>query len=81
MFCVPPSRISIGHDPIKASSSRFRKGKFLAFQQISMVLETSRFRFWVGSLTMTKEWRERFTNEKERSEESTLQASPCLCSA
>jgi hypothetical protein len=49
----------MGHDPIKASNNRFRKGKSPAFHQISMVLESSRFRFWVGYITITKEWLER----------------------
>ena len=31
VFCVPTSRISIGHGHIKGSTSRFRKGKFPPF--------------------------------------------------
>src|SRR5260221_3851926 len=57
--CVPTSRISMGHDPIKASNSRFRKGKVAAFHHISIVLESSRFRSWVGYIAITNEWPER----------------------
>ena len=41
----------MAHDHIKASSSRFRKGKSPPLHQISLVIESSRFRSAPPSLT------------------------------
>ena len=51
------------HDHIKAFISRFRKGKFLPFHQISVVIESSQYRFWVGYTTSTEKWPERFKRQ------------------
>jgi transposase InsO family protein len=50
--------------PIKASSSRFQTGKLAAFHQISIVLESARFRSWVAYITITEEWPERSIPEQ-----------------
>lgn len=62
--CVPTSTILIWHDLIKASSSRFQTGKLAAFHQISIVLESARFRSWVAYITITEEWPERSIPEQ-----------------
>jgi hypothetical protein len=63
--------ISIGQDHIKASASRFPRGKSPPFHQISLVIGSSRFRSWVGYTTSTEEWPEPFNSEAELPEEST----------
>lgn len=57
------SRISIRHDHIKAFISRFRKGKSLPFHQVSVVIGSSRFQFWVGYTTSTEKWPGRFKRQ------------------
>src|SRR5260221_8950836 len=54
--CIPTSRISTGRDHIKASVSRFPKGKSPAFHQLSLMNESSQFQSWAGYTTSTKEW-------------------------
>jgi hypothetical protein len=60
---VPTSSISMWHDHIKESSSRFREGKSSPLHQFSLVIESSRFRSWVGSTTNIEEWLERFKRQ------------------
>jgi len=59
------SSISIRHDHIKASVSRFRKGKSPPYHQISVVIESSRFQREVGYTTNTEEWPELHSREAE----------------
>jgi len=64
---VPISSISTGHDRIKVSVSRFRKGKSPPSHQISVVIESSRFQCEVGYTTNTEEWPELHSREAELS--------------
>ena len=57
---VPTLSSSMRHDPIKAFSSRFRKGKSPAFHQLSLMNESSQFQSWMGYTTSTEEWPEHF---------------------
>ena len=57
---VPTLSISMRHDHIKASTSRFRKGKSPLFHEISVVIESFRFRSWVGYTMRTEERPERY---------------------
>jgi len=75
------STISMRHDPIKVSSSRFQTGPVLPFQQISEVIESSRFPSWVGYTMITEAWPERFNTSAEVPGESAFQVSPRFCSA
>jgi hypothetical protein len=74
---VPTSSISMAHDHIKASSSRFRKGKSPPLHQISLVIESTRFRSWVGSTTNTEEWLERFKRQAVILEEIAFRIPLC----
>src|SRR5207253_10280529 len=62
---VSMSSISMRHDHIKASVSRFRKGRSPLCHQISVVIESSRFRCEVGYPTHTEEWLELHSREAE----------------
>ncbi len=75
--CVPTSHISTGRDHIKASVSRFPKGKLPAFHPPRLMIGSSRFQSWVGYTTSTEEWLERFDSEAERPEESAYRVPPC----
>ena len=46
--------------PHQGISSKFRKGKFPVCHQISVVIESSRFSFWVGYIMHTEEWLESY---------------------
>src|SRR6266567_2626576 len=75
--CVPTSRISTGRDHIKASVSRFPKGKLPAFHPLRLMIGSSRFQSWVGYTASTEEWLERFDNEAELPEEIAYRVPPC----
>jgi len=79
------STISMRHDPIKVSSSRFQTGRVLPFhqisEQISEVIESSRFPSWVGYTMITEAWPERFNTSAEVPGESAFQVSQRFCSA
>ncbi len=75
--CVPTSRISTGRDHIKASVSRFPKGKLPVFHSLSLMIGSSRFQSWVGYTTNTEEWLERFDSEAELPEEIAYCVPPC----
>src|SRR5258707_8382479 len=77
---VPMSRISIRHDHIKAFISRFRKGKFLPFHQVTVVIGSSRFQFWVGYTTSTEKWPERLKRQAVILETNAHRFPPCYCS-
>jgi hypothetical protein len=76
--CVPTSRISTGHDHIKASTSRFPKEKFLPFRQVNMVIALSRFQFCAGYTTSTEEWPERFKRRAILAEEMEFRIPSCF---
>jgi hypothetical protein len=65
--CLLMLSISTGHDRIKVSVSRFRKGKSPPSHQISVVIESSRFQCEVGYTTNTEEWPELHSREAELS--------------
>ena len=56
-LCQFPEQMS------QVASTRFRKGKFLPFHQVSVVIGSSRFQFWVGYTTSTEKWPERFKRQ------------------
>jgi hypothetical protein len=66
--CVLTSSISTGRDHIKASVSRFLKGKLPTFHQLSLMKESSQFRSEVGYTTSTEEWLECFNSKAEVAE-------------
>jgi hypothetical protein len=55
--------------PLKASVSRFPRGRSPAFHQLGLMIGSSRFRSWVGYTTSTEEWPEPFNCEAEIPEE------------
>jgi len=73
---VPTLSISTRHDHIKASTSRFRKGKSPLFHEISVVIESFRFRSWVGYTTRTEEWPERYNVTVAIPEEGAFRVPP-----
>jgi hypothetical protein len=58
------SSILIRYDR-KGSTSSFRKGKSPLCHQISGVIESSRFRFWVGYTTSTEKEPENYYSSTE----------------
>ncbi len=74
---VPMSSIPTGRDHIKASVSRFPKGKLPAFHQLSLMEESFQFRSQVGYTTITEEWLERFNSETEVPEKISYCVPPC----
>src|SRR5258708_39136147 len=74
---VPTSHMLTGHDHIKGSSSKWRKGKFPGCHQISVVSEASRFPSWVGYIMNTEAWLESYTIIGELPEEGALRVPSC----
>jgi len=66
------------HDHIKAFSSWFRKGKFLPFHQIGVVIGSSWYRFWVGYTTSTEKWPEHFKRQAVVPEEIEFRMPSCF---
>jgi hypothetical protein len=75
---VPTLSISIEHDHIKGSTSRFQKSLSPPYRQTNGVIESSRFRSWVGYTTSTEEEPDNFYAYTEIPEERIPQTSLCF---